>query len=102
MNIRVAIKKEMRKGGGEYVGEKEERVEEGGSGMLAMLIDPALERDTESVGPIIQGFNYSIISQGYIFRSCLKIKGEWRGAQTESLRPAIVLTLGWKPHDTIH
>lgn len=55
MNIRVAIKKEMRKGGGEYVEEKEERVQEGGSGMLAMLIVPALERDTESVGPIIQG-----------------------------------------------
>lgn len=55
MNIRVAIKKEMRKGGRGYGGEKEERVEEGGSGMLAMLIDPVLERDTESVGPIIQG-----------------------------------------------
>lgn len=97
MNIRVAIKKEMRKGGGEDIGEKEERVEEGGSGMLAMPIIPALGRETESVGPTIQG------QPGlHIFRSCLKIKEEGRGAQSESSGSSIDLTLGWKPHDTIH
>lgn len=47
MNIRVAIKKGMRKGGREDVGEKEERMEEGRSGILAMPIIPALGRETE-------------------------------------------------------
>ena len=54
MNIRVALKKEMKKGGGEDIMEKEERVEEGGSGMLAMSIVPALGRETDSVVPTIQ------------------------------------------------
>lgn len=81
MNIRVALKKEMKKGGGEDIMEKEERVEEGGSGMLAMPIVPALGRETESVGQLFKD------SLGYIVRSCLEIKEEGRGAETNHQGP---------------